>query len=388
MAKKQSKLAVAHWGEHCNGGGERVAWELGRQLDCPVYVGRRDTAIEPDDVDIREIDHNRVTRRLVDQGGVGQMLGYQLAWELPGLEEYDTIVTSGNEPLAYVPQRDDQVWVHYVHHTSRQATDRLSSMHDKQGRLRPLLEPVEQAVRKVERHVYASYARKPDLLVANSPVIKRRIQRYWGIPAQDIRVVYPPVPVDQYSRTYAPTSGRYVTVSRLDGHKRIDEIVRAFNQTSHELVIAGDGSERDRLERLADDNVSLAGYVSEQRKRDLLASARAFVFNAEREDFGLAPVEALASGTPVIGVREGMTQHQVRDGETGITYDRGSLGDAIDRFERDGVAFSERDLEAYAEQFSTRAFVGGIKDAISEARERARIDVQLSSPHAMEVGDD
>ena len=118
-----SSIAVAHWGEHCNGGGERVAWTLGRQLDCPVYVGRRDPSIEPDDVDIREIDHNTLTRRLVDRGGVSRMIGYQFAWELPGLSEYDTIVTSGNEPLAYVPSRDDQTWLHYVHHTSRGATD-------------------------------------------------------------------------------------------------------------------------------------------------------------------------------------------------------------------------------------------------------------------------
>jgi len=262
-------------------------------------------------------------------------------------------------------------------------------MHEKDGLVSRALRPVEQAVRKTERHVYATYARKPDLLVANSPVIKRRVQRFWGVPSDDIRVVYPPVPIREYSRTHADTSERYVTLSRLDGHKRIEGIVRAFNGTDRELVVAGDGSERDRLEQIAEDNIRFAGYVSEQRKRELLAAAKAFVFNAEREDFGIAPVEALASGTPLIGVREGMTQYQIRDGQNGLLYDRGQLADAISRFEADGVTWSERDIEAYAEQYSTEAFIGGMQDAISHAQERSTIDVPVDTPRpAAEVEHD
>jgi len=113
------------------------------------------------------------------------------------------------------------------------------------------------------------------------------------------------VATDKYSPTDESTGDYYLTLSRLDWHKDIDGIVRAFNESGHRLVVAGDGPERERLESIAGDNVEFAGFVSEERKRELLAGAKAFVFNGRDEDFGIAPVEALAAGTPLLGVEEG-----------------------------------------------------------------------------------
>jgi glycosyltransferase involved in cell wall biosynthesis len=142
-------------------------------------------------------------------------------------------------------------------------------------------------------------------------------------------------------------------------------------------VVAGDGPEREQLNRLAEDNIEFVGYVSEKKKQELLSGAKAFVFNGQNEDFGISPVEALAAGTPLLGVEEGMTQHQVFDGKNGYTFEREESGatirEAIRRFERNGVAWSDEDIAASVERFSVTTFHRRIKTTIERAIERADI---------------
>jgi len=377
-------VAIAHWNESCNGGGERVAWALGRFFDAPVYVGRRDRSIEPADVTVREL-HDGLLGRLVDHGGVSEMVAQQFGWEIAApLREYDVVITSGNEPLAYVPPAD-QTWVHYVHHTSRQATDLLPHVHrDRHGRVDRAKAMAERAVRKAERHIYRGYAHKPSVLVANSAVVARRIRRYWGVSRDRIRVVHPPVPVAEFDPAAAPTDDYYLALSRLDWHKRLGEVVAAFAGTDHELRLAGDGIERDALERQAapHDNIELLGYVSEARKRELYAGASAVITNALAEDFGLTTVEPMAAGTPVLGVAEGMTQHLVRDGETGLTYERGELADAVARFEAGGVAADPAALVAYARQFRPGRFGAEMEAVATAARTQRAITPAVNTPPA------
>jgi glycosyltransferase involved in cell wall biosynthesis len=381
-----NSTAVGHWGEVVNGGGERVAWEMARTLDAPLYVGHRNQSIEPEDVDVRDLLADTASGWLVDRGGFLRMLGQQAGWGTAhNLRGYDALLTSGNECLAYVPG-DDQPWVHYVHHTSRYATDRLPAIEEKhQERLGALKRRVEYGQRWMERQIYGRYSEKPTLLVANSEPVARRIQTYWGIPSEDIRVVYPPVPTEEYAPSDADTQDYYVTVSRLDWHKNIDEIVEGFTELGdeYELVVAGDGSERDQLEALAGENVTFEGYVSEERKRELLAGARGFVFAAQSEDFGIAPVEALAAGTPVLGVEEGFTQHQILDGQNGRLWTRedGDLAQTVREFNREGVAWTPREMAEFARlNFGRQRFQQDLQGVLAEARDRTELDVDLTRP--------
>jgi glycosyltransferase involved in cell wall biosynthesis len=185
------------------------------------------------------------------------------------------------------------------------------------------------------------------------------------------------VPVDSYEvRPHDEREAFFFTFSRLDESKRIDEIVRAFADRDDRLVVGGDGPEADRLESMATDNVEFRGFLSESEKRDLLARAKGFVFAARNEDFGIVPVEALASGTPVVGVRDGYTRYQIRDGENGLLYDRGSehLAAALDRLCESGVEWDAAAIAAGAEQYGEAAFTDGMREAVTEARERVRIE--------------
>ena len=351
-----ARTAVAHWAQSINGGGERVAWDLARTFDTGLWVGAKGFDGGPDDVPVRPL-FDGVTARLLERNSIGAMVVGQFAWETPDpLRAADVVVTSGNECLAYVP-RPEQTWVHYVHHTSRQATDRLPS----EGLLK-------RVPRKAERQVYARYAQKPDVLVANSDPVRRRIGQYWGR-TDDVRVVYPPVPVAEYGPGLQSTGDYHLALQRLDGHKRLAEVVDAYRHLDVTLKVAGDGPERDSLEEQAAgaDNIEFLGYVSEQRKRDLLAGAAAKVVNAHREDFGLTTVEALASGTPVIGVKEGMTQYLVEDGVTGVTYERGELHAAARRFENEGVRATPAEIAATADRFGADRFRQRMRDIVDAA---------------------
>nr|AYD49525.1 glycosyltransferase [Halorubrum sp. PV6] len=295
------------------------------------------------------------------------MLGWQIA---EPLRDHDVLVTSGNEPLFYVPPTE-QVWIAYIHHTNRRQSDQIHEVDT--GTFAPLKLLLYYAIRVAFDH----NTHKPDLFLANSEQVKRRMVRYWGIPEEKIDVVYPPVDTNSYSPDDAETADYYLTLSRLDWHKSVDDIVRAFDGLDGKLVVAGDGPERDDLERIASENVEFAGYVSEERKKKMLAGAKAFIFNGQDEDFGISPVEALAAGTPLLGVEEGMTQYQVVDGKTGYVFERDESGHtirtAVQQFEDTGVDWDASEIASFANRFSVQAFHDQMHEAVDRAVEIAEV---------------
>jgi len=381
-------IAVAHWGEYINGGGERVAWELQDALEALLYVSHRDPGIEPETADVRELDVCRAWKAMLDAGDPWRTAAHQLIWQAPPeLLEQDVVVTSGNEPLAYVPP-DDQTWVAYMHHTSRFATDLYGeSLQESEGRLAPLRRLAKTAFRWTERQAYSRYAQKPDVLVANSELVAQRIQRYWGVPQDRIRIIYPPV------KTGVPLQeggDHYVTLSRLWPEKHVLYVAKLFADTGHTLKIGGDGPEAEAIRSVADDhaNIEYHGYIPESQKGEFLADAKAFVFAAEGEDFGLAPAEAMAAGTPVIGVRDGFTEHQVLDGKNGRLFDRGELAAALDRFERQGVSWTSTQIAEFAEtNFGRTRFEAQLKRVIREAEYGNRIRPDYQTPTSRGEGD-
>jgi len=360
------EVAVVHGNYFTHGGGEVVAEALADCFDAPLYYGfgEADAIPDTDTEHVGLFDDSLLAR--FKRSPFVRDLYYMWAFQhVPALHEYDVLVQSGNEMGWYVPP-DDQAVVKYVHSTPRAAYDRFPDKGD---------DPLVRLYGFATRTLYRQTLPYPDVYVANSELIARRIERYWGI--DDVRVVYPPVDVDSYDpRPHGEREDFYFTFSRLHPDKKVDEIVAAFDGRDERLIVGGDGEERARLEAMAGDNVEFRGYLSEAEKRDLLGRATAFVFAARNEDFGIVPVEAFASGTPVIGVRDGYTQHQIDDGETGLLYDRGAenLRAALDRFERDSVPLSADDIAATAERYGRDTFREGMRTAVEDALDRVRID--------------
>ena len=362
---RELDIAIAHKDNVVDGGGERLCRQLGEAFDAPIYSGHVPDDRDTDMVDIFG-DHG-LAKRAISRGGVTRQLAYMLMWRrhADDLREYDVVITSGNEPLWYTPE-EEQTMVAYVHHTLRRQHDRVAEVDS-------WLETVYGMGVQV---LFDHNIRKPDLYVCNSELVAHRLTHYFGVPEGRIRVVYPGVPVTEFGPDRAETGDYYFACSRLVDHKRFDELVRAFADLDERLVIAGKGDAREHLEAMATDNVEFLGYVSENEKRRRLAEAKAFCFGATQEDFGIAPAEALASGTPLITVSEGFPAKMVTEGKSGLTYDRGAenLQAAIRRFESAGVEWTAQQIAAFADRFSMDRFNQEIREAVSEARERTEVD--------------
>jgi glycosyltransferase involved in cell wall biosynthesis len=198
-----------------------------------------------------------------------------------------------------------------------------------------------------------------DHFVAISKHIADRIARCYGRTAT---VIYPPVAFGPQT-VVDIARGPYVTVSRLVPYKRIDVIAAAFRSLpDRELVIIGEGPERARVEAAAGPNVRLLGHLPDVERDRWLAGARGFLIAAD-EDFGIAPVEAQAHGTPVIAYGHGGAVETVRGldhpAPTGVFFDEptaGAIADAVRRFEAAAERITARACRENAERFSAGRF--------------------------------
>jgi glycosyltransferase involved in cell wall biosynthesis len=202
---------------------------------------------------------------------------------------------------------------------------------------------------------FASAARV-DSFVANSANVQRRIMKTYR---RDSEVVHPPVAIDSfYSK---PAKDYFLVASELVAYKRIDTAVRVFARTGRRLRVVGDGPEFRALRRMSKPNVEFCGRVSDRELRELYARCRAFLLPGE-EDFGLTPVEALASGKPVIALGRGGALETVPTADPlgGILYDEPneeSLAAAIERFERIEAQIKPAALQASVARFAESEFL-------------------------------
>lgn len=200
--------------------------------------------------------------------------------------------------------------------------------------------------------------------VAISRTVQKRIRQFYG---RESRIIYPPVDTPIYRPVPPEEKGDYYLVlSRLLPYKRIDVAIEACNRLHLPLIVAGEGRDAPRLRRLAGPTVHFAGRVADEEAIRLLARARALILTAE-EDFGLTPVEAMASGTPVIAYRAGGATETVIEGETGMFFDRQepeSLMEALLRYhplDYDPLRCIER-----AKLFDTSRFISAWRHLLVE----------------------
>ncbi|MFY9270942.1 MAG: glycosyltransferase [Candidatus Manganitrophaceae bacterium] len=201
-----------------------------------------------------------------------------------------------------------------------------------------------------------------DHFIGISRHIRQKIKMIYQ---RDADVIYPPVDLSQFfiSSTH---DDYFLIVSRLNAYKRIDIAIEAFNQLSWPLLIIGKGPQEDTLKKKAKKNVVFLGEVSQRDLPRYLSRCRAFIFPGE-EDFGIAPVEAMASGRPVIAYGRGGALETVVDGLTGTFFKRQTtedLIDAIHRFEK--MSFDPQNIRRHAEQFDKEVFKEKIKSYVNE----------------------
>ncbi len=245
---------------------------------------------------------------------------YPAAIESLDLRGYDLVVSSSSAWAHGVLPDEHAVHVCYSHNPFRYA---WNAREETLAGQRPIMRPVLAEVLRRWRQWDTLAAQRVDAYVANSQTTALRIDRYLG---REATVLYPPVEVDRFS--VGEVGDHYVVLSELMAHKRIELAVRAFTRLRLPLVVVGNGPDARRLQRLAGPTVQFTGRVGDARVAELLRTARALVVTAT-EEFGIAAVEAQASGRPVIAVRDGGVLETVIEGETGVFFDLPEVDDLI-----------------------------------------------------------
>jgi glycosyltransferase involved in cell wall biosynthesis len=234
-----------------------------------------------------------------------------LAIEQLDLGSYDVVLSSSASIGKGVLTRPDQLHIAYVHSPMRYAWDMQHEYLRDAGLARGARALFARWLLHKARLWDSRTANAVDYFIANSRFIADRI---WRVYRREADVIYPPVDVNAFALR-EQKDDFYLTASRLVPYKKVPAIVEAFRALpDRRLVVVGDGGDMRRAKALAGPNVEILGYQSPPVLRDLMQRANAFVFAAE-EDFGIAPVEAQACGTPVIAFARGGALETIRGDE-------------------------------------------------------------------------
>ena len=318
-----------------------------------------------------------------------------LAIEQLDLAGYPLVISSSHLVAKGVLTGPDQLHVSYVHTPVRYAWDQ---MHPYLASSRLARGPLGALVR-LQLHQLRQWdvvsSLRVDALVANSRFTARRIRRFWR---RQACVIHPPVEVGRF-RWERPRGDTYVSVCRLVPNKRVDLVVEAFRRTGLPLVVIGDGPERPRLEAMAAGcrQIRFLGRLAAVEVATWLEECRAYVY-AGLEDFGIAPVEAMAAGAPVIAygnggildsvqcLQPGPLQSECASQPTGLLFpvqSAASLAAALEHFEE---ARRWRDLPAEgqrraAERFAPECFQDRIQGLLERLwRQHCRGLARLGGP--------
>jgi glycosyltransferase involved in cell wall biosynthesis len=287
-----------------------------------------------------------------------------IALEQLDLRGYDLVISSESGPAKGVIPPPEAVHVCYCHTPMRYIWNMYHDYRKSAGWVaRQMMPPLTHYLRMWD----VSSAARVDSFVANSTTVAERIRRYYGM---DSVVIHPPVDTEAFSPAPPSEIGDYfLMVGELVSYKRPDLAVRAFNEMKLELVVIGGGEMLDEIRRLAGPTVKVLGSQPFDVLKRHYARCRALIFPGE-EDFGMVPIEAMASGRPVIAFGRGGALETVARDLTGVFFEKQTVGDISSAIRRlSEIDLNPETIAAHAKQFGRDQFF---------ARMRAHIDGLLS----------
>lgn len=379
------KVAIIHDWMTLKGGGESCVEELMRlypQADLYCVVDFLDEQYRG------FLKGRRVTTSFVQRlpGSRKRYRSYlplmPLAVEQFDLTNYDLVISSSSAVAKGVITGPDQLHIAYVHSPIRYAWDLQHQYLEEAGLTRGFKSAVARAILHYMRIWDTRTAHGVDHMIANSAFVARRIRKAYG---REATVIHPPVDIERFTIGDS-REDFYVTMSRLVPYKRIPLIVEAFHHMpERRLVVIGDGPEMPAVMAAAGPNVTVLGGQSNDVVVSHLQRAKAFLFAAE-EDFGIAPVEAQACGTPVIAYGKGGALETVRgrdgDGQTGVFFDTQTpeaIVAAVAHLDRRLSDIDPQTCRANAERFSTKRFHRDIASFADAALTKLRTEMHAST---------
>lgn len=278
---------------------------------------------------------------------------------------YDTVVTGNTALMHGVITNLQTRHVCYCHSPARYLWDYYYA-YKKEQHLQGLKNIISTKILHSLRQWDKVAASRVDTWVANSHNVQKRILKYFRKPSV---VIYPPVDVHYYKMCKSHEN-YFLIVSTLTPYKRIDLAIKLFNRIGRKLIIIGEGSQREYLEGIAHKNIEFLGFQSDEMVREYMMHCRAFLFLGE-DDFGIAPVEAMACGKPVIAYGRGGALETVIPHKTGELFEEPSidgLEKGIARFFLNEKHYSSLFIRKHALQFDSTVFQEKMKKLITKTK--------------------
>lgn len=360
------KVALVHDYLREYGGAERVVEVLHEMFpDAPLYTAFVDSKAlgmhwdRFKDWDIRESSASKIPfiKKLYSP------LRLFAAYFFEGfdLSEYDVVISSSNMYMAKaVLTRPETLHLSYIHTPPRSLYGLSTRTAWKKN---PITRVCGELINYWMRPMDYIVSQRPDVLIANSQTTQERIQKYYH---RDSVVIYPPVSLASYSE-HVQKKDYYVYVGRLAKSKRADLAIEACVTLGKKLKFIGEGKGEEYLRSIANENIEFLGSVSDEKLAEVYRGAKALLFPADQEDFGIVPVEAMMAGVPVIAHNSGGPKETVLDGTTGILFDDLSVDGLVQAMTKlEQKTFSSEKIRSHAKKFSKENFKRNMLELIEK----------------------
>jgi glycosyltransferase involved in cell wall biosynthesis len=347
------RVALVHDWLNQVGGAENVLEELHYLYpEAPIYTSMYWSEAMPP-----RYRHWDIRTSWLDRIGLSKthhqwfLLAYPFAFGSLDLKQYDLVISNKSAFCFNVRVRPDARHLCYCLTPTRFVWnfDAYVRGEGAGGIARRAVPPFLPYLRRLERRAAACVSS----FGAISTAVQQRVERFYQ---RKSRIIYPPVDAERFRANCAPAEQFFLIVSRLIPYKRIDLAVDAFNRLGLSLVIIGDGRERAKLEAMAGPGIRFLGRLDNDQTDQYRYHCRALIFPGE-DDFGIAPVEAMAAGRPVVAYAAGGALDTVVEGAGGFFFREPtpeSLAEAVLRLQ--ATAFDPGAIQAHARQFSRERF--------------------------------
>jgi glycosyltransferase involved in cell wall biosynthesis len=361
----QPRVALVHDYLREYGGAERVLEALHEMYpQAPVYVAFYDKealgihASRFSDWDIRETWISKLP--FYKQLFSPYRVFAKAAFESLDLSNFDLVISSSNAYMAKAVKVKEGA--HYCYcHTPPRSLYGYTTMTDWKKNV--FIKMIGHIINHFMRMMDFTVAQRVDHFIANSAETQSRIKKFYR---RESLIVYPPVNLSAHF-TVKKDKGYYLYVGRLAKSKNVDLAIAACTALNVPLKLVGSGKGLEHLKSIAGPSVEFLGAVTDEELNTLYAGAKAFLFPAEDEDFGIVPIEAMGHGVPVIAHRSGGPTETIIENKTGVFFDDltvESLCEAIMKVQK--MTFDKKSIRKQAEKFSKTIFQQKIKEIVTQ----------------------
>lgn len=379
------KIALVQDGLMCRAGGEQVALCFHKAFpDAPIFTQCYQPLLtfpEFKECDVR----TTWLQKIAKTDGLMKKLFFPLGiWAMQShdLSDFDVVLMSSTNCAKYVKLSPNTLVINYCHAPFRLAWEPTSYAQyaNSSWLVRKGFDVVLSLIRKLD---FRS-AQRPDYYLCNTEEMAQKVRCFYATKVP-VLVIPPPVNVSNFhvSNELKPY---FLVVSRLEFYKKVDIVVSAFNQLGYPLIVVGKGVKGQDIKLMANENVTFLSDLSKEELAKIYANCRALIF-PQHEDYGITPLEANASGRPIIAFKAGGVLSTQVVSSTDISKSTAlffesqtveSLVDAVNRFEKIEGEFDPNFIRIHAENFDEPAFIRQIKQFVVDKYEVLRV-VKASS---------